>query len=59
MEGVEHEAEEMKSALEYVTDWIKDSDDNSDAFNLWCVVAAMFRTGLSAEEVIKDSNETR
>lgn len=55
MEGVEHEAEEVKSAIEYVTDWIKDSDARDDAFGMWCTVSAMMDTGLCATCVITDS----
>lgn len=55
MEGVEYEAEEMKSALEYVTEWIKDSDANSDAFGMWCTVACMMSNGLCDTCAVNDS----
>lgn len=44
----------MRKPIDFISDWISNTRTDSDVFMMWCVVAAMYRTGLCADCIIND-----
>ena len=45
----------VKSPEEYVQRWILETPSRHPMFSIWCIVGAMYSTGLCARCVVEDS----